>query len=71
MDETTRARRVAELRVVQCENPKQLIDRYCRIVGEPPSSQLPPHASFSKMIDTIVDAEAATQATLKTANATT
>jgi len=58
MDESTRERRVAELRVLQFNDPRGLIEQYCRITGEVSTSQLP-HVSFSRMIDTIVDHEAA------------
>jgi len=57
MDESTRERRVAELRVLQFHDPRHLIEQYCKITGEASSNQLP-HVSFSRMIDTIVDHEA-------------
>ncbi len=60
MDESTRERRVAELRVLQFNDPRNLIERYCKISGEASSKQLP-HVSFSRMIDTIVDHEAQTE----------
>jgi hypothetical protein len=58
MDEATRERRVAELRVLQFNNPRDLIQQYCDVVHEFPSSQMPRGVSFSRMIDTIVDHEA-------------
>jgi hypothetical protein len=61
MDEAIRERRVAELRVLQSNNPRQLIDQYCRLVGESPGNQMPHGVSFSRMIETIVDHEAMTE----------
>jgi hypothetical protein len=57
MDEAKRERRIAELRVLQFNNPRELIDRYRQLVGESPSTQLPLGVSFSRMIDTIADHE--------------
>jgi len=57
MDEASRQRRVAELRVVQFDDPRSLIDRYRQIAGESPSTQMPRGVSFSRMIDTIIDHE--------------
>jgi hypothetical protein len=57
MDEALRERRVAELRVLQFNNPRELIDYYRHLVGESPSTQMPLGVSFSRMIDTIVDHE--------------
>ncbi len=59
MDETFRERRVVELRALQASDPRELIAKYCGITGEPTSSQLPHGVSFSRMIETIVDFEAA------------
>ena len=53
-----RERRVAELRVLQYNDPRGLIEQYCRVMGEIATNQLP-HVSFSRMIDTIVDHEGA------------
>jgi hypothetical protein len=50
-------RRMAELRALQQEDPRSLIDLYCRLTGEIPSSQMPAGASFSRMIDSIIDCE--------------
>ena len=61
MDEASRERRVAELRVLQFGDPRSLIERYRLIAGESPSSQMPRGVSFSRMIDTIIDHEAMTQ----------
>jgi hypothetical protein len=58
MDEPTRERRVAELRVLQFNNPRGLIDLYCKITGQSAGNQMPHGVSFSRMIDTIVDQEA-------------
>jgi hypothetical protein len=58
VDEASREKRVAELRVVQFQNPRDLIERYCRIAGAMSGSQIPNGVSFSRMIDTIVDEEA-------------
>ncbi len=60
MNEAFRERRVAELRLVQFDDPRSLIEQYRRIVGESPSSQMPRDVSFSRMIDTIIDHEVAT-----------
>jgi hypothetical protein len=51
-------RRVAELRALQQTDPRALIDLYCRITGEIPTSQMPAGASFSRMIDLILEREA-------------
>ena len=59
VDDSLRERRVAELRVLQCSDPRELIDQYCKITGESNGNQLPHQVSFSRMIDTIVDHEAA------------
>ena len=61
MDEASRKRRVAELRVLQFDDPRSLIERYRLIAGESPSTQMPRGVSFSRMIDTIIDHEAMTQ----------
>jgi hypothetical protein len=61
MEDESRDRRVAELRVLQFEDPRSLIDQYCRIAGESPGSQMPRGVSFSRMIDTIVDNEVVTE----------
>jgi hypothetical protein len=58
MDDATRERRIAELRVMQFNNPRHLIEEYRRIAGESASNQMPHGVSFSRMIDTIVDHEA-------------
>jgi hypothetical protein len=57
MDEASRERRMAELRVLQFDDPRTLIERYRLIAGESPSSQMPRGVSFSRMIDTIIDHE--------------
>jgi hypothetical protein len=49
---------VAELRVLQCNDPRELIDQYCKIAGESNGKQMPHGVSFSRMIDTIVEHEA-------------
>ena len=59
MDEAIRERRVAELRVLQFSNPRELIEHYCKITGESNGKQMPHQVSFSRMIDTIVDHEGA------------
>jgi hypothetical protein len=51
------ARRAAELRALQQTDPRALIDLYCRLTGEIPSSQMPAGASFSRMIEVILDRE--------------
>ena len=61
MDDTLRQRRVAELRVLQFSDPRNLINRYRAIAGEPVSNQLPHGVSFSRMIDTIIDHEERTE----------
>ena len=61
MDQASRERRVAELRVLQFDDPRSLIERYRLIAGESPSSQMPRGVSFSRMIDTIIDHESTTQ----------
>jgi hypothetical protein len=58
MDQSLRERRTAELRVLQFNNPRGLIEHYCKITGEPIGKQMPNGVSFSHMIDTIVDHEA-------------
>ena len=67
MDESKRERRVAELRVLQFNDPRGLIEQYCRITGEAATNQLP-HVSFSRMIDTIVDHEAVREKSSFTTN---
>ena len=49
--------RTAELRALQQTDPQALIDLYCRITGQITNSQMPPGASFSRMIDSIIDHE--------------
>jgi len=61
MDDAFRERRVAELRVLQMNNPRSLIAQYCEIVGESPGTQLPHGVSFSRMIETIVNRESTTE----------
>jgi len=61
MEELIRERRLAELRGLQVSNPRSLIDRYCEITAQAPSSQLPHGISFSRMIDTIVEHEVASE----------
>jgi len=58
MDDAFRERRAAELRVLQCSNPRELIAKYCEIAGAPASNQLPHGVSFNRMIETIVESEA-------------
>jgi hypothetical protein len=57
MDDSWRERREAELRVMQHNDPRGLIELYCKIAGETASSQMPRGVSFSRMIDTIIDQE--------------
>jgi hypothetical protein len=59
MDHDFRERRAAQLRVMQADDPRRLIQKYCEITGDPATSQLPHGVSFSRMIDTILDREAA------------
>jgi hypothetical protein len=61
MDEAFRERRVAELRALQSSDPRELIAKYCEITHEPVTSQLPHGTSFNRMIETIVDFEAASE----------
>ena len=61
MEDEKRERRLAELRVLQFNNPRELIDQYCKIAGESNGKQMPHGVSFSRMIDTIVDHEAASK----------
>lgn len=61
MDEAIRERRVAELRALQTCDPRELIAKYCEITGEPGGNQLPHGVSFNRMIETIVDAEKASE----------
>jgi len=68
VDETMRQRRVSELRVLQLNNPRNLIDQYCKIAGESPGSQLPHGVSFSRMIEAIVDNEALAEKSSGTTN---
>jgi hypothetical protein len=67
VDDATRERRVAELRVLQFNDPRHLIEQYCKIAGELTSKQLP-HVSFSRMIDAIVDHEALGEKSPSTTN---
>jgi hypothetical protein len=61
MDEGFRERRVSELRALQSSDPRELITKYCEITGELASNQLPHGVSFSRMIETIVDCESASE----------
>jgi hypothetical protein len=61
MDEVNRERRIAELRALQANDPRELIAKYCEIAGEMVGSQLPHRVSFSRMIDSIIDFEAASE----------
>jgi hypothetical protein len=63
MTEADRQRQIAELRALQYSNPRNLIDQYCELTGEISGSQMPRGASFSRMIDTIIDIRAATEKT--------
>jgi len=58
MDQDFRERRAAQLRVLQADDPRGLIEKYCEITGQPATSQLPHGVSFSRMIDTILNYEA-------------
>jgi hypothetical protein len=53
-----REQRTAELRLLQSTDPRELIAKYCEVVGEPPGNQLPHRVSFNRMIETIVESEA-------------
>jgi len=66
VDESLRERRVAELRILQLNNPRNLIEQYCKIAGKSTSKQMPHGVSFSRMIDTIVDHEATAETSLGT-----
>jgi hypothetical protein len=57
MAESARALRFAELQALRLTDPRQLISMYCRITGQTETSQLPAHASFAAMIDTIIEHE--------------
>ena len=61
MDEACRERRMAELRVLQSSDPRELITKYCEISGELASNQLPHGVSFSRMIEAIVNFEATSE----------
>ena len=43
----------------QADDPRGLIQKYCEITGQLATSQLPHGVSFSRMIDTILNYEAA------------
>jgi hypothetical protein len=62
MTESERQRQIGELRALQSSDPRHLIDEYCRMTGEYCGNQMPRGASFSRMIDTIVELRAATEA---------
>ena len=68
MDELSRERRIAELRAMQLNNPRNLIEKYCKIAGESTSKQLPHGVSFSRMIDVIVEHEAMAETSPRTTN---
>ena len=59
MEHDFRERREAELRVLQADDPRGLIQKYCDITGQAAGSQLPHGVSFSRMIDTILNHETA------------
>ncbi len=59
MDEAYRERRTAELRSLQSSDPRELLAKYCEITGDAAGSQLPHKVSFSRMIESIVEFEAA------------
>jgi len=61
MDVAIRERRMADLRALQSSDPRGLIAKYCEITGELAGSQLPHGVSFNRMIETIVDFEAASE----------
>ena len=61
MTETERVRQITELRALQHSNPRDLIAEYCRMTGASRGNQMPQGASFSRMIDTIVEMRAATE----------
>ena len=61
MDDAFRERRVAELRVLQSSDPRELLAKYCEISGELASNQLPHGVSFSRMIEAIVNFEATSE----------
>ena len=58
VENAQRQRRVLELRVLQLNDPRNLIEQYCKIAGESPGSQLPHGVSFNRMIEVIVEHEA-------------
>ena len=66
MTEIERKRQIAELKALQYSDPRHLINEYCRMTGEYCGNQMPRGASFSRMIDTIVDLRAATESTRTT-----
>jgi len=53
VDHVFREHRLAELRALLSSDPRDLIDRYCKISGELGGKQLP-NVSFSRMIDAIL-----------------
>jgi len=59
MTEFERVQQTAELRALQYSNPRGLIAEYCRVTGEYSGNQMPHGASFSRMIETIVEMRAA------------
>ena len=46
---------------LQTNDPRELLAKYCEITGQLASSQLPHGVSFSRMIDAIVNFEAASE----------
>ena len=58
MEHEFRVLRAAQLRVMQADDPRGLIQKYCDITGQLATSQLPHGISFSRMIDTILNYEA-------------
>jgi hypothetical protein len=57
MPQSSRDARTAELRALQQSDPRTLIELYCKITGQAPSSQLPHQTSFNRMIASIVEYE--------------
>jgi len=60
MTEVERTRQIADLRAMQHSDPRGLIAEYCRMTGEYSGNQMPRGASFSRMIEKIVEMRAAT-----------
>ncbi len=65
MTEFERVRQIAELRALQHSNPRSLIAEYCRLTGEYSGNQMPHGASFSRMIEMIIEMRAATDGSVE------